>query len=67
MMNGDGSGIRQLTDGPGNNYGVGWSYTGDAIYFSTDRDGQFDIYTIDVFGGGDAPLIEHPADDHWAR
>jgi formylglycine-generating enzyme required for sulfatase activity len=58
LMNADGSGVRRLTDHPGEDYWTTWSPDGTQIAFASERDGNFEIYVVDVRGvlagtGGD--------------
>lgn len=49
-MNADGSDVRQLTDVGGISAARGWSTLEDRILFASDRDGGWDVYTMDRLG-----------------
>src|SRR5687767_3392148 len=46
VMNGDGSGLTNLTDNPADDFGPVWSPDGKKIIFSSNRDGNYDIYVM---------------------
>lgn len=48
LMNADGSNITQLTNVPGADFDPAWSPDGDHIAFASMRDGNKQIYTLDV-------------------
>jgi TolB protein len=52
VVNTDGSGLKQLTDGPGDDSGPTWSPDGDRLLFVSVRNGNKDIYTVDRDGSG---------------
>ena len=66
-MNPDGSGVVNLTpDDPANpsyDFGATWSPDGSRIAFSTDRDGNAEIYVMDQFGGNLVNLTNNGASD----
>jgi TolB protein len=45
----------------------GWAYSPDSkqIAFTSDRDGNWEIYTMDTSGGNIVRLTENPAQDGW--
>ena len=47
----DGSGLRQLIDAPGYDVSPEWSPDGSKIAFVSNRDGDFDIYVMDLATG----------------
>src|SRR5689334_11523297 len=51
VMNGDGSGLTNLTNG-GHNESPAWSPDGTRITFCTNRDGNYEIYAINADGSG---------------
>ena len=62
-MNGDGSGQTDLTNRPGDDYGPAWSHDGSKIAFSTNRDGNLEIYVMDADGEGQTNVTNNPAAD----
>ena len=52
IMNADGSGLTQLTNGAGSDLRPSWSPDGRRIVFQSDRDGDPDIYIINADGSG---------------
>ncbi len=56
---------RQLTDSPAlvRNLVSSWSPDGSRIAFSSDRDGNMEIYLMDPDGGSVTSLTDHPARD----
>lgn len=63
VMRSDGSGLRQLTRGPGNNACPAFSPDGKQIAFVSDRDGEMDIYLLDLTTGAERRLTDDPAAD----
>lgn len=59
----DHEGVRQVTDGPGNDRNPKWSPDGRQIAFFSDRDGNLEIYVVGADGSGLRRLTDHPADD----
>lgn len=59
----DHDGVRQITHGPGNDRNPKWSPDGKQIVFSSDRDGNEEIYVIGADGNGLRRLTDHPSDD----
>jgi Tol biopolymer transport system component len=55
--------LRQLTQGRASDLEPAWSPDGARIAFMSDRDGNWEIYTIDVEGGDVQRLTDHQADD----
>ena len=52
IMNGDGSGRRQLTNFPATAFYPSLSPDGQTIYFASNQSGNFEIYSIDINGNG---------------
>jgi len=51
MVRSDGSGARQVTTGDGHDLDPSWSLDGARLAFASDRDGDFDLYVVDVETG----------------
>lgn len=73
LVNLDGSGLRQLTDSPNNDEMEGyqegpprWSPDGSRILFSSERDGDFDIYVVRPDGWDLQNLTDNEFADIWA-
>jgi Tol biopolymer transport system component len=62
-MNADGSGVRRLTDHPGLDQAPVWSPDGARLAFQSDRDGNWEIYTIGADGSGLTNLTKSPAEE----
>jgi TolB protein len=61
--------MRYLTDGRFNDGDPAWSPDGRQIAFSSDRDGNREIYVMDADGGNVRRLTDHPAWDghpYWS-
>ena len=65
VMNADGTSVRQLTDRPGFDENPDFSPGGDQIAFQTNRDGNFEIYLMNLDGSGQNPLFEESSDELW--
>ncbi len=63
----DGSGVTQLTFGSGQEYGGSWSPDGARIVFPSYRNGQYDLYTINVDGSGEAQLTNTPESEGYPK
>jgi Tol biopolymer transport system component len=61
----DGTDRRQLTDSPGENRDPTWSADGSEIAFSTNRDGNFEIYKMDADGSNQIRLTNTPDGFSW--
>jgi len=66
-MNANGSAVTQLTSGSGQEYGASWSPDGARIVFSSYRDSQYDLYTINVDGSGEARLTNTPESETYPK
>ena len=62
-MNADGTGLNNLTSNPASDISLAWSPDGAKIAFSTDRDGNLEIYVMDAVGTGLVNLTNNPASD----
>ncbi|HQX15430.1 MAG TPA: protein kinase [Anaerolineales bacterium] len=51
LINADGSGLTTLADSLGGNFDPAWSPDGTHIAFTSNRDGQNEIYTLDIASG----------------
>jgi len=60
----DGSALKALTTGPGENTQPAWSPDGRRIAFTSMRDGNMEIYVMDADGGHVRRLTEHPLADN---
>jgi len=63
VINADGSGRSQLTDGLAWDYFPTWSPDGTRIAFASERDGNREIYVMDADGAAQTRLTNHPLDD----
>lgn len=59
----DGSQLRQLTSGPGEDATPVWSADGTHVVFASSHDGNEDIWIIRADGTGRRRLTDHPASD----
>lgn len=62
-MNADGSNLVRLTQGPGYALGPSWSPDGSRIAFTSNRDGNNEIYLIAADGSNPTRLTQNAADD----
>ncbi len=66
VVGADGSGLRQLTDAPSTAEESGqWSSDGTRIVYQTNRDGNFEIYSMGPNGGDVARLTQNRSGDYW--
>jgi Tol biopolymer transport system component len=63
VMNADGSGVKALSPGGGDDTAPIWSPDGQKIVFVSRRDGNREIYVMDSDGQNLANITRHPADD----
>jgi Tol biopolymer transport system component/L-ascorbate metabolism protein UlaG (beta-lactamase superfamily) len=66
VMNADGSGDRAVTAVETRDENPMWSPDGRHIICQSVRDGNFEVYQVDLDGGGAIRLTDHPAWDGWA-
>lgn len=62
IMGDDGSEAEPLTDGTSNNLSPSWSPDGTRLLFSSDRDGDFDLYVLEIATGATSQLSDAPSD-----
>jgi len=64
VVNGDGNGLRQLTDNSEvDDTGPVWSPDGRIIAFTSDRDGNSEIYVMNADGSGQRNVSQSPVED----
>lgn len=67
-MASDGTDARQLTDAREGSYQPAWSPDGTRIAFSSDRDGDLEVYIMNADGSDQRNLSHNPgADDGWVE
>ena len=59
-MDADGTNIRRLTNDPAEDEYPAWSPDGQQIVFSSNRDGNEEIYVMDADGSNPAPPDHRP-------
>jgi pimeloyl-ACP methyl ester carboxylesterase len=64
-MNADGSDQRRLAGDPVSACCIDWSPDGKRLVFESERDGNAEIYVIDVGGSNQRRLTENQAEDWW--
>ena len=57
----------RLTDNPANDYDVFWSPDGSKLAFVSDRNGQFDIFTLDVKSKALKTISAHADDENTPK
>ncbi len=62
-MDADGSGLTTLTDNPANDSFPAWSPDGSRIAFTSDRDGNAEVYVMNADGSDLTRLTNNPAED----
>lgn len=63
VMNADGTGVTNLTNGGGSNFNPAWSPNGKQIAFVSERDGNREIYVMNANGTALTRLTRNPARD----
>jgi len=63
VINANGSGLKNLTNNPGDDSKPDWSPDGRMIAFQSNRDGNLDIYIVNADGSGERRLTNDPASD----
>ena len=66
-MDPDGSGVQQLTFGPGNDLWPDLSRNGQRVAFTSNRSGNNEIYVLDLRTGALTNVSQSSADDNWPR
>ena len=66
VMNGDGSGLTDLTNNPAGDDQPAWSPDGSKILFGSDRDGNDEIYVMNADGSDPTNLTNSPAQEETA-
>ena len=62
-MNGDGSGVRRLTEDPASDESPEWSPDGKTIAFVSDRDGGHEVFAMSADGSDPHALTQGPDDN----
>jgi Tol biopolymer transport system component len=63
VMSRDGRNTHQVTFGAGNDASPTWSADSTRLAFASDRDGDWDIYALDLLTGAVGQLTDDPAED----
>jgi hypothetical protein len=63
VMNGDGSGLTNLTNSPADDSGPVWSPDGQQILFTSNREGNNEVYVMNADGSAQTNLTNNPATD----
>jgi TolB protein len=64
-MKADGSDVRRLTSGPGMDMRPAWSPDGKRLAFTSNRDGNYEIYLVNADGSGLRRLTHNPERDDY--
>lgn len=65
VMNTDGTGLKQVTHNSGNTHEPDWSPDGNNIVYASNKDGDWEIYTIRVDGSGEQKLTNNVVEDNY--
>jgi len=63
MMNGDGSGLINLTNNPASDNAPVWSPDGTQLVFESNRDGNLELYVMNADGSSQTNLTNNPTED----
>ena len=63
VMNGDGSGLINLTNNPADDSAPFWSPDGKSIAFQSSRNGNSEVYVMSADGSNPTRLTNNPSDD----
>ncbi len=63
VVNADGTGLKRLTQAPGDDLEPVWAPDGKALAFTSDRDGNQEIYLMVADGSGQKNITRNPAAD----
>jgi Tol biopolymer transport system component len=63
VMDADGKNLKKLSKGNGNDWACSWSPDGKKMLFATDRDGNSEIYLMDVKSGKEERITRNPLND----
>lgn len=63
VMNGDGSGLINLTDNPASDNAPVWSPDGTQLVFESNRDGNLELYVMNADGSGQTNVTNNPTED----
>lgn len=66
VINGDGSGLRRLTNDPAGDGGPNWSPDGSRIAFVSNRSGESAIYVMNADGSGVVRLTSNSGEPKWS-
>jgi len=66
VIKADGSGDTTLTNAPGRDENPCWSTDGNSIVFQSERDGNFEIYSMKADGSNQTRLTTHNDWDGWS-
>jgi len=63
VMNGDGTGLINLTNNPASDNAPVWSPDGTQLVFESNRDGNLELYVMNANGSGQTNLTNNPTED----